>query len=365
MNTHGGFALSYGDKRSSALRGLTLAALAALALAGLMALGLALRAAPATAAFPGENGSIVFTSTRDGNAEVYVMDADGQNQTRLTNNTAPGLTPAFSPDGTQIAFSSSGQELVREQIYVMDADGQNQINLTNNSAYNFDPAFSPDGTKIAFTNSEQELGPEEVYVMDADGQNQTNLTNNAADDYGPAFSPDGTKIAFISRRDGNYEIYVMDADGQNQTNLTNNAALDLDPAFSPDGTKIAFTSSRDGNSDIYVMDADGQNQTRLTNNAAVDGNPDWGPATEVPPTTADLIDSVEALGLPSKIESRLLAKLDGAEKNIASGDTAGACGKLTSFIKQVKAQSGKKIPAAAAADLIADAEAVRESLGCG
>ena len=83
------------------------------------------------------------------------------------------------------------------------------------------------------------------------------------------------------------------------------------------------------------------------------------------PTTADLIDSVEALGLPSKIEGPLLAKLNGAEKNIASGDTAGACDKLASFISQVKAQRGKKIPAAVAADLIADAEAVRGSLGCG
>ena len=104
---HSGIALARGGQRPGALRGLTLAALAALALAGLMALGLALRAAPATAAFPGENGSITFTSGRDGNNEIYVMDADGQNQTNLTNNAARDEESACSPDGNRIVFTSA------------------------------------------------------------------------------------------------------------------------------------------------------------------------------------------------------------------------------------------------------------------
>jgi Tol biopolymer transport system component len=274
---------------------------------------------------------IVFTSDRDGNDEIYVMNADGSNQTRLTNNTANDWGPVWSPDGTKIAFVSNrgGGE-----IYVMNADGSNQTNLTNNPAFDSQPAWSPDGTRIAFL-SERD-GNREIYVMNADGSNQTRLTNNPDDDYDPAWSPDGTQIAFTSWGDfidaegkptsiklyvinadgsnltsptdspayawqgawspdgtkfaytghyawssaytfrtGDNEIFVQNADGSNRINLTNNPADDWTPVWSPDGTRIAFVSDRDGNQEIYVMDADGSNQTNLTNNPGDDYDPDW------------------------------------------------------------------------------------------
>ncbi len=99
------------------------------------------------------------------------------------------------------------------EIYAMDADGSDQTNLTNILGSDFQPAWSPDGTKIAYAINYG--GDQEVYVMDADGSNQTNLTDNEAHEAAPAWSPDGTKIAFRSFRDGNGEIYVMDADGGN------------------------------------------------------------------------------------------------------------------------------------------------------
>jgi dipeptidyl aminopeptidase/acylaminoacyl peptidase len=217
---------------------------------------------------------IAFASNRDGNTEIYVMNADGSNQVNLTNNAGNDFNPAFSPDGSKIAFASDRDG--NQEIYVMNADGSNQVNLTNAAGDDFNPAFSPDGSKIAFTSTRD--GNAEIYVMNADGSNQVNLTNTAGDDFNPAFSPDGSKIAFASFRDGNTEIYVMNADGSNPTRRTFFApAIDFDPSFSADGSKITFASNRDGNVEIYVMNADGSNQVNLTNNAGNDFNPAFSP----------------------------------------------------------------------------------------
>ena len=111
---------------------------------------------------------IAFVSDRDGNIEIYVMDADGSNVIRLTNNPTPDLFPALSPDGSRIAFTFD------RGIYVMEADGSNVIRLTNYpDAF---AAWSPDGSRIAFESGRD--GIPEIYVMDADGSNVIRLTNN-------------------------------------------------------------------------------------------------------------------------------------------------------------------------------------------
>jgi len=233
---------------------------------------------PAPAAFPGANGKIAFSSTRDDNTEVYVMDAGGTNQTNLTANAAYDADPSWSPDGTKIAFESNRDG--NHEIYVMNADGGSQTNLTTNAAGDYAPSWSPDGTKIAFVSSR--AGNDEIYVMNADGGNQTRLTTNVGDDdeY-PSWSPDGTKIAFDSDREGTYQIYVMNADGGNQTRLTTNTAWEEHPTWSPDGTKIAFTSDRNNPgyppNGLYVMNADGGNQMNLTTNTDDVFVPCWSP----------------------------------------------------------------------------------------
>jgi TolB protein len=229
----------------------------------------------AHAAFPGANGKIAFTSDRDGNWEIYVMNADGTGLTRLTNNPANEFLPAWSPDGTKILFSGHRNSFIFSEVYVMNADGSGVTNLTNNPRWDGIAVFSPDGTKIAFQSDRD--GNFEIYVMNADGSGVTRLTNNGAYESFPAWSPDGTKIAFQSDRDGNDEVYVMNADGSGQTRLTNNPAFDAYPDWSPGGTKIAFTSGRDGNNEIYVMNADGTGLTRLTNNPGSEGLPAWSP----------------------------------------------------------------------------------------
>lgn len=214
-------------------------------------------------------GRIAFVSDRDENFEIYVMDSDGNAQTRLTNNTAEDNSPAWSPDGQRIAFVSNRDG--NAEIYVMNNDGTNQTRLTTNTTDDLDPAWSPDGTRIAFTSGRD--GTDEIYVMNADGSLQTNLSNNrAGEDLQPVWSPQGQHIAFASVRAGNSEIYVMRADGGDQRNLTAAAGDDTDPAWSE--TRITFQSDRDGNDEIYAMNgADGTAQVRLIANDAPDNAP--------------------------------------------------------------------------------------------
>src|SRR5215211_5666781 len=229
----------------------------------------------AFATFPGETGKIAFHR----NGEIYVMNADGSEQTNISNNTAFDGYPHWSPDGKKIAFMTS-RDGINYEIYVMNADGTSQTRLTNNADLDAEPIWSPDGTKIAFR-SDRYNHNYQIYVMNADGSEQTNISNNTAADIHPDWSPDGTKIAFASDRAGSYQIYVMNADGSSQTRLTNNADIDEQPSWSPDGTEIAFISSRDYQ--VYVMNADGREQTNISNNPAVHDNPDWGPATATEP----------------------------------------------------------------------------------
>ena len=256
-------------------------------------------------AFSPDGSKIAFTSTV---SQIYIMNAEpGSIPTQLTGQ-GVNQEPSFSGDGGKIAFTSNRDGNV--EIYVMNADGSNQTRLTNDPASfnNSRPSFSPDSSKIAFASTrsftsirQPEGGTTEIYLMNADGSNPTRLTNFGSA-FQPSFSADGTKIAFVSdgpSRDGNYEIYVMNADGSNQTRLTNNPAFDFYPSFSPDGSKIAFSSDRDGNYEIYVMNADGSSQTNLTNNAAQDQTPSFGgcPSTvliglEVTQGVQDLNNSV-------------------------------------------------------------------------
>ena len=223
------------------------------------------------------DGKIVFQSGRDGNNEIYLMNADGSGQTRLTSNTFSDTQPALSPDGTRIAFTSNRDG--NNEIYIMNLDGTGVTRLTTNTQPDSQPAFSPDGTRITFTRMEGsgEFANNEIFVMNAsDGTGQTNLTNNPAADDQPAFSPDGTRIAFIRRPDTNRDVYIMNANGSGQTRVNDHPASDGGVVFGPDG-RLAFHSNRDGNNEIYRINPDGTGLTRLTNHLADDLAPTYSP----------------------------------------------------------------------------------------
>jgi Tol biopolymer transport system component/predicted Ser/Thr protein kinase len=219
------------------------------------------------------SGRIAFTSNRDGNDEIHVMNADGSSQTNLTNNPASDASPVWSPQGTKIAFGSNRDG--NWELYVMDADGSHQTRLTNNPGADWQPAWSPDGSQIAFVSGRDGNG--EIYTMNADGSDQVRLTNDPAQDWGPVWSLDGSRIGFASSRDGDQEVYLMNADGSQQMNLTNNPGPDAGLSWSPDGKRIAFLSTRGGKTSIYVMDADGTSVTQLTSSTEVNGGPIWSP----------------------------------------------------------------------------------------
>ena len=205
--------------------------------------------------------------------DVVVINADGSGERALFIDGFPG---AWSPDGKRIAFGS-GRDGDTE-VFVMNADGTGVTQLTHNDFFfDFPHSWSPDGKQILF-GSDRDGNPE-LYVMNVDGTGIIRLTDNPASDEGDhaGWSPDGTRIVFSSTRDGgDLDIFVMNADGSGVMQLTrNDFSEDDDPVWSPDGRHIAFHSTRDGDEEIFVMNADGSDQIQLTFNGIFDAVPAW------------------------------------------------------------------------------------------
>jgi len=272
---------------------------------------------------------IAFVSNRDGNYEIYVMDPNGSEQTRLTYNDADDREPSWSPDGNKITFASNRDG--NYQIYVMNCDGSNQTQLTyNDDANDRQPEWLPDGEKISFTRDKWYQDEYDIlheyafYTMNVSGDPNSLQVRLSGSHYfvHPTWSADASQIAFITvlpptcycsfisvipsaggdgiritdypglktdlswSRDGKNiafsfkitfyysQIGMVPATGGDIILITDNN-IDREPSWSPDSNQIVFCSDRSGNHDIWTMLSTGGNLTQLTDNPADDCEPSW------------------------------------------------------------------------------------------
>jgi TolB protein len=214
-----------------------------------------------------------------GSDDIFVLNASATSDVNLTNFTSYDSWPAWSPDGTRLAFESNRHDPFFTEIYILDVDSNFLTRMTNDSGFaDAQPAWSPLGNRIAFVSDRDSAGYD-IYLMNTTGSSVKRLTTDSANATQPAWSPDGTRIAFATDRDGpDGEIYAMDTSGGGLVNLTNHAASDLTPVWSPDGLKIAFMSNRDTSAfAVFVMDANGANVVRISPAFPPCGLPSWTP----------------------------------------------------------------------------------------
>mgnify|MGYP001336780909 CR=1 FL=1 len=258
------------------------------------------------AAWSPDGTKIAFTTNRDGNNEIYIMNADGTSPVNISNNAASDTTPAWSPNGLKLLFISNRDG--NNEVFVMNADGTgvSQITSTTGTVTHKNPTWKPDASRIAYTSNKDTVPADgrfdEIYLANPDGTNEVRLTvtpNGVTNPYYsrlPGWSPDGSKIVFFSRRTatGKDVIYTLLDNGTVEPSQTPVALSDFPSRassharYSPDGTRIVFNSCRiagggsdwnscgDGNHEIFVMNADGSNPTRMTHALSrLDVSPDW------------------------------------------------------------------------------------------
>jgi ABC-type sugar transport system substrate-binding protein len=333
---------------------------------------------PTATAIPPLPCTIAFDTDRDANREIYVMGPDGSNPTNLTNNPGDDTDPAWSPDGSQIAFVSSrvNDKEGGQFIYVMNADGSNVRQLTqeNESKY---PDWSHDGSQITYTNKG------DIYVIKADGSGQSvNMTNSPEEDMQSTWSPDGSKIAWLSGKNEKWNIMVMNTDGSNVKKLTDNGEA-YDITWTVDNQIFSHWNHPDGICTKCVMDADGSNAKdaggkgdlqaympfwtvdgdrvecvsvningtddeiylvgtiypdmflNLTNNPANDQNPDW-PANCGTGSTAAKITEEATQKVPGKSNAEIIIGYTGDRNSQEETDLQKACSELAVQCKEGK-----------------------------
>lgn len=230
---------------------------------------LAVAAEPAQTQTDVSIAAIVFQSNRDGETQLYLMDADGGNVNALG---VIGQDPSWSPDGSMIAYESPDNELA-----ILDLETRETTVIFDSEHELYGVAWSPvigDG-RIVFVTDHFEKDSFHIYTYDPALDDVVQLTNEPARYGRPDWSPQATQIVY--NREG--DIYILEINSQVERQVTRSVDIDTDPAWSPDGERIAFHASIDNTVNLFLVDADGGNFTQLTNTGG--RNPAWSPSGEV------------------------------------------------------------------------------------
>ncbi len=228
--------------------------------------------------YTGEKGiartRIAYVSDKSRNKELYVMDYDGQNETKLTADRSICLSPAWSPDGKTLAYVSYRDR--NPDLYALDMETFRRWKLSGSNGLNISPAWSPNGQRIALALSKD--GASELYTMYRDGNDLERLTYGASDNVSPSWSPNDREIVFTSGRAGTPQVYIMGVDGTDIRRITFEGSYNASPQWSPRGDRILFVSQMKGLFKIATVNTDGSDLRLLTSGPGSDENPSWSPS---------------------------------------------------------------------------------------
>lgn len=204
-----------------------------------------------------------------------IADEVHQSQRALRGVARTKIAFSSDRDGERIKGPTGSRDIAN--IYIADYDGANQKRITVTKSLDITPAWSPDGRALAYTSYRR--GFADIFVSYLYEGRLTNPAkgSDTVNNYLPAWSPDGSRLAFMSNRDGNPEIYVVNRDGSGVRRMTNHPGADVTPTWSPTGTQLAFVSDRSGQPQIYIINADGTGMRRISTESYCD-RPTWSPA---------------------------------------------------------------------------------------
>ncbi len=222
---------------------------------------------------------IFYVKSGSGGKEIWQMDYDGANQHAVTHLGTVSLSPRVSPDNTRLAFSSLGREGFQLRMYSLVLG--RVVNLPTSAGTNLSPAWSPSGREIAFSSSRS--GDPEIWISDSNGNGARRVTSFRGPDVSPVFNPrTGSQIAWISGRSGLPQLYIMDTDGSSVQRMTDGGYA-TSPSWSPNGQFLAFAWNRKygpgapGGQDIYIMEISTKRWIQLTHDQGRCDFPSWSP----------------------------------------------------------------------------------------
>lgn len=224
-------------------------------------------------AWSADGTKIAFVSGRTGSADIYVMNADGSGTRRLTATTQNDSHPTWEPAGERLAFARDGE------IYLVNADGGEPTRISDVLVEESDPSWSPDGSWISYVRRTPGTTIQNVWVMRPDGSGRRQLTRQDGRAFTPAWSPDSSRIVFATNAESDeaYELFTVGLDGKGLRRVAPTAGDNFEPSWSPDGSKIAYQEA----GAIFTVSLGGGEVEKLTDGAGNDSSPAWNPRPPV------------------------------------------------------------------------------------